>query len=54
MAGRLRVAAVVLGLVLLGGAVACGDDDSGDVSAGGTGRRPRLRRADRPTWGAAA
>jgi len=37
MAGRLRVAALVLGLVLLGGAVACGgDDDSGDVSAGGT------------------
>ena len=36
MAGRLRVAALVLGLVLLGGVVACGDDDSGDVSADGT------------------
>ena len=36
MAGRVRVAALVLGLVLLGGAVACGDDDSGDVSADGT------------------
>ena len=36
MAGRLRVAALVLGLVLLGGAVACGDDDSGDVNANGT------------------
>src|SRR5688572_9700328 len=33
MVGRMRVAAVVLGLVLLAGAVACGDDEGMQPSA---------------------
>ena len=34
MAGRVRVAAVVLGLVLLAGVVACGDDQVESAAAG--------------------
>jgi hypothetical protein len=35
MSGRVRAAALLVGLVLLGGAAGCGDDDGGGLSAGG-------------------